>query len=197
MHAPKNNLCDGTLCETCQLGIGCVAGPKTTTQLLLDPSFDILPASGDWDESGSDGINVVTNANAQTPTKIAKFGPVTGANPVDQQYSDLLQYVTIPAGTVVLTLTGYYKLTTGTKAAKDDYLVTAFYEDGEILPFTQFHSFEATVGASTTWKSFSYSAPKNDVAKMGGLDYTFDLVAHVWDTVFMFDSLQMNATVCQ
>lgn len=197
VHTPKNNLCDGTLCETCQVGIGCVAGPKTTTQLLLDPGFDILPATGDWDESGSDGINVVTNNAAQTPTKIAKFGPVTGNNPPDQQYSDLLQYITIPAGTVSLTLTGYYKLTAGTTAPEDDYLVAAFYEDGETLPFTQFHSFEATVGPSTTWKSFSYSAPKNDVAKMGGVDYTFDLVAHVWDTVFQLDSLQMNATVCQ
>lgn len=197
VHTAKNNLCDSSLCETCQVGIGCVAGTMTTTQLLLDPGFDIIPVTADWDDSGSDGVNVVVNNAAQTPTKIAKFGPVAGNNPPDQQYSDLLQWVTIPVGTVALTLTGYYKLTTGTKAPKDDYLVTAFYETGEILPFTQFHSFEATVGPSTTWKSFSYSAPKADVAKMGGVDYTFDLVAHVWDTVFQFDSLQMNATVCQ
>jgi hypothetical protein len=209
VHSPKNNLCDGTLCETCQTGIGCVAGPKTTTQLLLDPGFD-TPATGDWDESGSDGNNVVTNNAAQTPTKVAKFGPgpSVGTNLDNQQYSDLLQYLTIPTGTVALSLSGYYKLTTGLHSPKDDYLVTAFYpidctdpkadpDCDTLLPFTQFHSFEAAVGASTTWKAFTYSAPKNDVAKMGGVDFTFDLVAHLWDSTFQFDSLQMTATVCQ
>jgi hypothetical protein len=76
-------------------------------------------------------------------------------------------------------------------------VVVAFYEDGEIKPFTQFHSFEATAGAQVDWKPFSYSAPTADVLKMGGIEYTFDVVAHVWDTVFQFDSLQLNATVCE
>jgi hypothetical protein len=194
VHTAKDTLCDATLCETCQLGIGCVAGPMTTTQLLLDPSFD--GPAGDWDETSSDGINVSTVAGAQSGTKVAKFGPAAN-NATEQQYSDLLQYVTIPAGTVGLTLKGYYKLTPGVKAPADDYLVAAFYEDGEVMPAAQFHSFEATAGAQATWKAFSYSAPKADVAVMVGQEFSFDLVAHVWDTVFQFDTLQLNATVCQ
>jgi hypothetical protein len=193
LHTPKDTLCDGSSCETCQAGIGCVAGDKVEMQLLLDPNFDV-PA-GDWDESGSDGINVTLDPAAQTPTRIAKFGPAAPAAK-EQQYSDLLQLVTVPKGTVALTLTGYYKLLPGVKVPADDYLVAAMYEDGALLPFTQFHSFEATSGAKAAWTAFTYSAPKAEVADMGGLDYTFDLVAHTWDSVYRFDTLALNATVC-
>lgn len=193
-HVAKDTLCDASLCETCQVGIGCVAGDTTTMQLLLDPNFDQL--TGDWDESGSDGTNVMTVAMAQSGTKAAKFGPAP-ADASEQDYSDLLQYVTIPKGTISLTLTGYYKLAPGTQAPADDYMVAAFYEDGAIKPFTQFHSFEATSGAQTAWKMFNYNAPKADVLTMGGTEYTFDFVAHVWDTVFHVDSLQLNATLCK
>jgi hypothetical protein len=194
VHTPKDTACDASACETCQAGIGCVAGEKKTMQLLADPNFDL--DDGSWDESGSDGVNVVAIAGAQTGTKVAQFGPgdITAEA---EDYSDLLQWVTIPERTVALTLAGYYKLTPGTFKPEDDYLVIAFYEEGELMPFTQFHSFEATVAAQAAWKTFSYSAPTTDVLKMGGTEYTFDLVAHVWDTVFQFDSLQLNATVCQ
>lgn len=194
VHTPKDTLCDASSCETCQAGIGCVAGAKTTMQLLADPNFDLDDAS--WDESGSDGFNVVTMAGAQSGANVAKFGPgdITAE---EQDYSDLLQWVTIPEGTVALTFSGYYKLTPGTFVPADDYLVAAFYEQDSIKPFTQFHSFEATAGAQAAWKTFTYSAPKADVLEMGGIEYTFDLVAHLWDTVFQFDSLQLNATVCQ
>jgi hypothetical protein len=214
VHTPKNTLCDSTMCQTCKAGIGCVAGPKTIVQLLEDPGFDILPATGDWDESSSDGVNIVTNVAAQSPTKSAQFGPgpSVGTDLDNQQYSDVYQYLTIPVGTVAINLTGFYKLTAGANSPKDDYLLTAFFQvecpDPDVdpnadpdcsltKPFTEFHSFRGTTGATTTWKAFSYSAPKADVAKMGGVDYTFDLVAHVWDTEFQLDSLQMNATVCQ
>jgi hypothetical protein len=193
-HAPKDTLCDSSLCETCQAGIGCVAGPKTTMQLLADPNFDL--DTGDWDDSGSDVANIMVVAAAQSGTRAAKFGPAP-KNATEQQYSDVLQWVSIPKGTVALTLKGYYKLTPGTDTPADDYLVAALYEDGAIKPFTQLHSFEATAGAQPNWKAFTYSAPKSEVAMMGGNDYTFDLVAHVWDTVFHFDSLELNATVCQ
>jgi len=195
VHTPKDTLCDGTLCEACQAGIGCVAGPKTTMQLLADPNFDLM--MDDWVEAG-DVTNIVAAAAAQSGTMVAKFGPAL-PNAKDQQYGDLLQYLTIPANTVSMTMTGYYKLTPGTKAPADDYLVLAIYEDGETLPFSQFHSFEATIAAQAMWKSFSYNLPKSEIAVLAGTDqlYTFDLVAHVWDTVFQFDSLQLNATVCE
>ena len=104
-HAPKDDLCDSTRCETCTVGIGCVAGPLKEEQVLVDPSFDA--PNGDWDGSDSDITNVVVNASAQSPTRIAKFGPAA-SNAVKYQYGDVLQYVTLPKGVVGLTVTGYY-----------------------------------------------------------------------------------------
>ena len=194
VHTPKDTLCDSSLCETCTVGIGCVAGPKDVVQLLQDPSFD-LPSS-DWDESGSDGKNVVTLVGAHSGTNVAKFGPA-GPAAEEQDYSDLLQWVTIPEGTVALTLTGWYRATAGVTAPEDDYVVAAFYEDGSTRPFSQFHSFEASASATATFKMFTYNAIKSDVKDMPGNEYSFDLVGYAWDSVFYFDTLQLNATVCQ
>src|ERR1700742_3394583 len=32
-HTPKDSVCDAAQCEVCTIGIGCVAGPKQTTQI--------------------------------------------------------------------------------------------------------------------------------------------------------------------
>lgn len=194
VHTPKDTMCDSAQCEVCTVGIGCVAGPKDVVQLLEDPSFDL--SSNVWDDSGSDGTNVVTLAGAHSGTKVAKFGPA-GPAAEEQDYSDLLQWVTIPEGTVSLTLTGWYRATAGTTAPEDDYVVAAFYEDGGTRPFSQFHSFEAESSATATFKMFSYNALKSDVKEMAGNEYSFDLVGYAWDSVFYFDTLQLNATVCQ
>jgi hypothetical protein len=195
VHAPKDTLCDTSMCEKCEMGIGCVVGSMTTTQLLLDPDFD--EETGDWDETMSDGANLTTAAGAQSGMTVAQFGPAA-KDAMEQQYSDLLQYVTIPARTVGLTLKGYYKLTPGVKKPVDDYVVAAFYADGKVQPATQFHSFAGNSTAQTAWKAFTYDAtPKSDVALMAGKDFTFDLVAHVWDTVIQLDTLELNATVCE
>lgn len=195
-HTTKDTLCDADQCEKCTAGIGCVAGPKTLTQLLLDPNFD--DATGDWDEtSDTFAKNIFANAAAQTPANIAKFGPAKAAAAA-QEYADLLQTVTIPVGTATLTLTGYYKLTPGTKLIEDDYVAVGFWEiDGGIMPFAQFHSFEGASGAQAAWKAFTYTLPKAKVTAMAGNDYTFDLVANLWGSVFQFDTLAVNAVVCE
>ncbi|HEX2872914.1 MAG TPA: hypothetical protein VHP33_16750 [Polyangiaceae bacterium] len=194
VHTPKDTLCDSSQCEVCTVGIGCVSGPKDVVQLLVDPNFDL--SAIEWVDSGSDGTNVVTLAGAHSGTNVAKFGPA-GPAAEEQDYSDLLQWVTIPEGTVALTLTGWYRATVGTKAPEDDYVVAAFYENGGTRPFSQFHSFEAASSAAPAFKMFSYNALKSDVKEMAGNDYSFDLVAYAWDSVFYFDTLQLNATVCQ
>lgn len=195
VHTPKNTVCDASLCETCQAGIGCVAGPKTTMQMLLDPNFDLDPS--EWEESNqSTGVSIVTAAGALSGAKVANFGPgdVTAE---DQYYADIFQFVTIPERTIALTLTGSYKLTPGTFLPEDDQVLAAFYEPGGTDSFAPLNFFEATAGAQAAWKTFTYNAPKAKVAMMSGNEYTFDLVAYVWDSVFQFDSLQLNATVCQ
>jgi hypothetical protein len=191
-HAPNNVLCDATQCEACQAGIGCVGGDKTVTQLLLDPSFDETTHA--WDETLSDTPDILPSAQAQSGGTRAVFGPTAT---LEQQYGDVYQIVTVPDGAVKLTLSGYYKLAAGTKKPADDSTLVAFYALGEVNAFSRFHDWQAKSEATATWKAFSYDTPPKDLAKMSGLDYTFDIVADVWDSVFEFDTLTLNATVCQ
>jgi hypothetical protein len=194
IHTPKDALCDATLCETCELGLGCVAGTPLVTQLLLDPAFDL--ASMDWDETGSDTANLLADAKAQTPPKSAKFGPASAVAKM-QQYSDVFQWVTIPDGTVALTLKGYYELAPGTKSPADDFLLLGFYESGATDVYAKFNKLIGTSGTQAAWKAFNYSIPAATVQKMVGTQYTFDLVAYTWDSVFHVDSLELNATTCK
>jgi hypothetical protein len=197
-HAPKDTLCDSTRCETCTVGIGCVPGPSTKEQILLDPNFDAV--SGDWDDSSSDITNIVTNAAAQSPGRIAKFGPVI-VNATSYEYDDLLQYITLPKGVVGMTLTGYYKLTP-TKILHpddpDDYVALGFYDlNGGIQPVVQFHSFQGDGAAQAAWKAFTYDAPKDEVALIAdGGDYSFDFVALTY-SAFQFDTMTLTTTMCQ
>lgn len=202
VHTPKDALCDSSQCEVCTVGIGCVSGPKDVVQLLENPSFDL--STNEWDMSGDSG-DIVTLVGAHSGTKVAQFGPAP-AKATTQGYGDALQWVTIPEGTVALTLTGWYRANTkttcrpgceGDPETVEDYVVAALYEDGGTRPFSQFHSFEASNSATATFKAFSYSAPKADVKDMGGNEYSFDLVGITWDSEYYFDTLQLNATVCQ
>jgi hypothetical protein len=180
------------------VGIGCVAGPLKEEQVLLDPSFDV--PKGDWDDSGSDITNVVVNASAQSPTRIAKFGPAA-SNAVEYQYGDLLQYITLPKGVVGLTVTGYYKLTPTTilhPDDPDDYVTLGFYDlNGGTLPVVQFHTFEGSGTAQAAWKQFTYAAPRDDVAKViDGGEFSFDIVARAY-SAFQFDTMTLTTTSCQ
>jgi hypothetical protein len=195
-HAPKDTRCDSTRCETCTVGVGCVAGSSTQTQILLDPNFDA--GTGDWVDVNS---NIVTNALPQSPTKIANFGPAP-ANATKHIYYDLLQYVTLPAGVAGLTVTGYYKLTPFAKAHTTDpgdYVVLQVYDlNGSAAAAVEFNSFSATLGAKTEWgQKFTYAASPSELALLtDGGDYTFDFVGHVFST-FQFDTMTLTATTCQ
>lgn len=196
-HVANTALCmpSNDECVTCQLGIGCVVDTSTVRQLLLDPAFDAQ--SDDWIES-SDNFpnNIFVEAGAQSPPRIAKFGPAP-VNATEEEYADLLQHVTIPDNTVNLKLTGYYQLAPGTKQPTSDYVVAAFYEIGEREPFSQFHEWAGSSGAQATWTIFSYEAPRDEVRLMWGQDYTFDFVAHTFDSVYRFDTLSLEATICE
>lgn len=198
-HAPKDTLCDASNCETCTVGIGCVAGPTKKEQLLLNPGFDDT-VNVDWDDSGSDAAtNLYTNAMAQSGTKIAKFGPV-GLNVNKHEYDDLLQTISLPDGVVDLTVTGYYKLTPTAKvipATEDDYIVLQLYDlNGAADPVVEFHSFYGDDPAQATWKSFTFSATKAEVSALVASDFTFDFVGHVFST-YQFDTMTLTSTICQ
>jgi hypothetical protein len=194
---PDTNLCAATSdeCVTCQAGIGCVLGDRVVQELLLDPSFDDMTAN--WVEySDNFDNNIFVEAGAQSGARIVKLGPAP-LNATKQEYADLLQYVTIPDGTIGLTFSGYYKLAPGTKKPAADYVVAGLYEMGGREPFAQFHSWAGDSGAKTAWTAFSYGADRADIQAMWGLEYTFDVVARTWDSVYRLDTLSLQATVCR
>jgi hypothetical protein len=197
-HTADDALCvpDAGECLSCQLGIGCVAGPVIIEQLLLDPSFD--DDSGDWVEDSDNYANITfVEAGAQSGTRIARLGPAPVAA-TEQEYADLYQIVTIPDGTQSLTLSGYFKLTPGATKPGADYVAAALYElSGGTMPVSQFHSWAGSIGAQATWQGFSYSASRDEVIAMRGNDFTFDLVAHTLGSVYRFDTLSLEATICE
>jgi hypothetical protein len=196
-NTPDTTLCvaSNDECVTCQAGIGCVVGDSVVQELLLDPSFDAM--TDDWVEySDNFDNNIFMEAGAQSGTHIAKFGP-TPLNAAEEEYADLLQYVTIPENTVSLIFSGYYQLAPGTKKPSADYVVAAFYEIGGLDPYTQFHSWAGNSGAKAAWTAFSYEADQPDIQPMWGEEYTFDLVAHTWDSVYRLDTLSLKATICE
>jgi hypothetical protein len=196
-NTPDTTLCaaNNDECVTCQMGIGCVVGDRVVEELLLDPSFDAM--TDDWvEDSDNFDNNVFLETGAQSGTRIARFGPAP-VNASKQEYADLFQYVTIPESTVRLTFSGYYQLAPGTKKPSADYVVAALYELGGTDPHTQFHSWAGNGGAEAAWTAFRYEAAQPDIQPMWGATYTLDLVAHTWDSVYRFDTLSLEATVCE
>lgn len=195
-HSADDTLCvpDAGECMSCKPGIGCVARPAVIEQLLLDPSFD--DDSGDWVEDSDNYANIIfVEAGAQSSTRIARLGPAPeGAT--DEEYADLYQLVTIPEHTQSLTLTGYYKLTPGATQPADDEVAAALYARNGVTPTSLFHVWLGS-GEQATWKSFSYSAARADVMAMRGNDFTFDLLAHTTGTAFYFDTLRLEASLCE
>lgn len=197
-HSADDALCvpDTGECLSCQVGIGCVAAPAIIEQLLLDPSFD--DDSGDWVEDSDNYANIIfAEAGAQSGTRLARLGPAPVAAK-EEEYADLYQIVTIPEGTQSLRLTGYFKLTPGATKPGADYVAAALYKlSGGTMPVSQFHSWAGSIGAQATWQSFSYDASRAEVIAMRGDDFTFDLVAHTMGSVYRFDTLSLEATICE
>jgi hypothetical protein len=197
-HRADDSLCVPTPgeCLKCRTAIGCVAAPAMVQQLLLDPSFD--EQSGDWVEDSDSYPNIiVTEAGAQSGTNVAKLGPAPVAA-TEEEYGDLYQYVTIPENTSNLRLSGHYQLTPGATKPGADYVAAAFYKlSGGVLPVTKFHSWQGSSGAQAAWKSFDYTAPRDEVLAMRGQEFTFDLVLHTVGSEYRFDTLKLEATICE
>lgn len=191
-HTADDTACTASACESCVAGIGCVAGPKKTENLLLDGGFD--DGRGDWDDASP--ANIVADATAPSPPNSLKLGPAA-ANAIDYLYADIFQWVTIPERIVALDMEVTYQFVPGMKNVDEEYAVIALYPEGEIDPFTQFHEFEGADAAQPTWKTVTFSAPASEVRQMGGLDFSFDFVGHSFDGVYRFDNVKLNATYCE
>jgi hypothetical protein len=196
-HAPERARClpEAGECLDCRLGIGCVAVPAVVQELLLDPAFD--EGKGEWTEhSDHHELNLFVEDGAQSGTRIARFGPSPTPATIEE-YADLSQVITIPEHTSSLRLTGYYQLAPGTLKVSSDYAAAALYRLGEIEPASEFHSWQGTSGVQSEWQQFSYDAPRDEVLELRGAELTFDLIAHVYESVYRFDTLSLQATICE
>lgn len=193
VHVADDTFCEASSCETCRVGIGCVAtGTKTTQELLADNGFDLNV--GDWDDQSP--ANIVVEAAAVSAPHLLKLGPAA-PNATKYLYADVYQWVTVPDRTVGLSLSVSYQFAPGAKNLDEEYAVIALYLDGDVDPFTQFHEFEGGAPAQPSWKTVSYAAAASDVALMSGLDFSLDFVAHSFDGVYRFDNVKLTATVCE
>jgi hypothetical protein len=205
-HTADDTLCTPLAgsCATCTAGIGCVETPGAVKELLLDPGFDLK--TGDWVEY-KDGLpaSIVADATAQTPGIAVHLGPAPAAA-TQQGFIDLSQQITIPKSTVLLTVSGYYKLTPGKLAdpirdANDDYATLTLFsladENGDFVRFTDYHRWNGSDPKQAVWTAFTYTTSKTVLAKVLDQDVTLDLVTETWDTRFLFDSLSLKATTCE
>lgn len=193
-HSADSERCDAANCETCTLGIGCVAGPKQVVQLLGDPKFD--EAVSGWTQDSDGGPRILPSALSLSSPNVLQLGPAAD-DATDLEYSDIYQTLRVPAGSVALTLSLSYQFARGVLAPQDEYAVIAVYRRNATDPFAEFHQFKGSAADQATWKQVTYSAPFEEVQSMVGKDLTFDLVAHSADGVYLFDNLQLDATLCQ
>lgn len=197
-HTPDDTACDADPgeCLTCVTGVGCLAAPSSTVELLLDANLD--ERTGDWNEIMFDNAQpsiVAIDGMAHTPSYSAMLLPT--ASTTVQAYIDLLQYVTIPLGTVQLRLSGYTKQLRGSFDPAEDYAIAGLYVAGgstQLLEFTAWYGDEPAIPA---WTAFEFVAANNALSRVVGEEVTFDIFGYTFDSTFYFDTLSLQATVCE
>jgi hypothetical protein len=195
-HTADTSLCDADddECVVCRVGIGCVASEMATEELLLDPNFD--DPAGDWVEviHYTDQSTIVTaDESAESGGYSAWYLGVVDTT-TRQSYLDLLQYVTIPPNTKQLRLSGMYQLWNGVTAPDEDFVVAGLFEGStELLAF---HEWSGEDLETDVWTAFDYVAPRARLQAVLGLEVTFDIYGYNWDSEFYFDTLSLEATVC-
>lgn len=204
LHAPDDSLCtaDADECVSCQQGIGCLATPITVTQLLANPSFD--EATSDWEEVILDTdvqqVIVHDDPDAHSAGRSAWWEAAAPDAP-KPSYADLLQPITLPAGTVSLRVSGVYKMLGGVISPADDFTKAGLYEGTDEL--LAFHNWWGNDLEQTVWTSFEYEAPPAKLKKLvdraaldPDLDLTFDIYGFTRDTRYFFDTLSLEARSC-
>ena len=177
-----------------------IDGPPACTtmmvNLLLNPSFDATPLATMWTETRFGNELIVRNDGfaAQSGTSKAWLGGVVGA--IGSPATDgLHQDIAIPASATNISITGYYHVITGETGA-------TVYDTGKIdLASTAGTTIEAigaydNAHATTAWTAFN----KNFTQNVAGMTVRVKMTTSndfTNATSFYFDTLALNATVCQ
>jgi hypothetical protein len=178
---------------------GCVNTQLTqsTVELLTNGGFELGPTNT-WQElSDASQEQIVSSAvagvTAQGGATLARLGHM------DNEVGHVYQLVTIPVGTVSLTVDGFIQVRTNDTVSGSDEAWVDLYDDpatgafDDVFPEVWFNE-----DAGTTWMPIHEVG--DATAYTPGSSYYFTLYGDndVSDTTdFFFDSLSLKATVCQ
>lgn len=198
VHTPDTSLCDvdDDECIVCRVGLGCVPGELTPRELLVDPLLDEQSDAWVQDVRYTTLQSTIISFDdyADSGDYSAWFLGVEETG-TEQAYFDLYQSVTIPADARGLRLTGTYELLNGTVQPADDFLSASLFDgDEEVL---EFHQWLGEDAEAVPWVPFEYAADEAELPALRGLELTFDIIGYSWDTAFYFDTLSLEATVCE
>jgi len=171
-----------------------------TTELLLNPTFDLTPVGTSWQATPIDpSYPIVTNGGltAQSPAYYAWMGGITGEDEGEDTVTDMLyQDITVPAGTTSLTITGYNAVVT------EETTTTTMYDTGTLdliqtddTPIENVLSLSNLTNTSSTWQAFTHVFTTNVAGQTVRLRMTTtnDITNA---TSFYFDTLALKATHC-
>lgn len=176
--------------------------PKTT-ELLLNPAFDLSPAGTNWTQIPIDEIDFGDDITAPPSTLTAQSAPyvdwmggITGEDEGTDSVTDqVYQDVVVPPGTTQLVLAGYYVV-----ASSEDPNGPVFDTANVDLIETNGTPIEAVLALTnlttgSTWTAFSHTFAVNEsgMTVRVRLTSTNDISNA---TSFYFDTLSLNATHC-
>jgi hypothetical protein len=164
-----------------------------TINLLQNPSFETTPLATGWTETRYNNEPIVRTDGiaGQSPTTKAWLGGVTGSAAADALHQDIM----VPASTTALVLTGFYEVRTGETGA-------TVYDTGSIdlvsTAGTMIEPIQALTNATATtaWTAINHPITANVKGTTVRLRMrtTNDILNA---TSFYFDTMVLNATVCQ
>lgn len=170
-----------------------------TTQLLVNPSFDLTPMGTGWTQTPIDvAFPPITDqdgpAEHSAPYKVwmGGFEAPAGGTVTDIAYQD----VVVPANTTSLVLTGFYivgtqESATATTAFDTGSLAITQTDGTQIVAVNSFSNL-TTVAA---WTAINFTVPQN----LSGQTIRLRMTSSNDDsfvTNFFFDSFALNATHC-
>jgi len=171
-----------------------------TTELLINPVFDLTPVGTGWHETPIDAAYPLIGSEGPAPHSApykAWMGGLSGSDISQNSATDLLyQDVMVPAGTTALVLTGYY-----TDGTTEDPAATVAYDTATVdLIQTNGSPIEHVLSLSnltpqSSFTLFSHTFTTNVAGQTVRLRFT-STNDSINSTGWVFDTLSLKATHC-
>jgi hypothetical protein len=172
-----------------------------TTELLVNPVFDLSPVGTGWTEVPIDPLYPIITSDGTLAPQSAPYkawmGGFTGEDEGTSSVTDVMyQDVLVPAGTTQLVLTGYYLVAT------EETTTTAVYDHASVdltqtngTPIENVMAPTNLTPTAAAWTAFSHTFTAGVAGQTVRLRFTStNDVSNV--TAFFFDTLSLKATHC-